>query len=61
MEAHNEGTWLNQVSMAVLTLVLAHEGKPTPQERGVTIELDRALLEQAEDMVGKLAAAVRER
>jgi hypothetical protein len=61
MEAHEEATWLSQLSMTLLTIVLLHEGKPTPQERDIEIVLDRALIAQAEDLVGRLVSAVRER
>ena len=59
MEAREEATWLSQLSMTVLTIVLVHEGKGTPQERDIEIVLDRALVEQAEDLVGRLVSAVR--
>ena len=60
MEAREEATWLSQLSMTLLTIVLVHEGKPTPQEREIEIVLDRALIARAEESVRGLVSAVRE-
>jgi hypothetical protein len=63
MEAHHElveATWLSQLSLALLTIILVHLGQPGPQEdvpEVIRLELDGAEAERAEALVEGLVEA----
>ena len=51
-----EATMLNQMSLAMLTILLARAGQPTPQER-LEFEFDDETAELTERLVGHVISA----